>query len=100
MHPPPQGVSLHDVRKYFVSEVSVYRLLKANDLIASPACYIIAGKLRSRMKAQDVTDTLELALQASGIDAALVLHRPRLLPDNGSSYLSAILAERPDDRKM
>ena len=52
------------------------------------------------MKAQDVTDTLELALQASGIDTARVLHRPRLLSENGSSYLSANLAEWLDDRKM
>ena len=38
------------------------------------------------MKAEDVTDTLELALQASGMDQATVMHRPRLLSDNGSSY--------------
>ena len=52
------------------------------------------------MKAEDVTNTLELALQASGIDTARVLHRPRLLSDNGSSYLSADLADWLDDRKM
>jgi hypothetical protein len=62
--------------------------------------YIIAWKLCTTMKAEDVTDTLELALQASGIDTACVLHRPRLLSDNGSSYLSANLAEWLDDRKM
>jgi transposase InsO family protein len=62
--------------------------------------YIIAWKLCTTMKAQDVTDTLELALQASGIDTTRVLHRPRLLSDNGSSYLSANLAEWLDDRKM
>jgi len=62
--------------------------------------YIIAWKLCTTMKAEDVTDTLELALQASGIDTARVLHRPRLLSDNGSSYLSASLADWLDDRKM
>jgi hypothetical protein len=31
------------------------------------------------MKAGDVTDTLELALQASGCDNATVMHKPRLL---------------------
>ena len=52
------------------------------------------------MKAEDVTDTLELALQVSGIDSARVVHRPRLLSDNGSSYLSADLAEWLNDKKM
>jgi hypothetical protein len=37
------------------------------------------------MKAEDVTNTLELALQASGLNQANVVHRPRLLSDNGSS---------------
>jgi putative transposase len=44
------------------------------------------------MKAEDVTDTLELALQASGLDQVSVAQRPRLLSDNGPSYLSAELA--------
>jgi transposase InsO family protein len=135
-----------DLKKYFVSEASVYRLLKAHDLITSPAFivvkaadefkdkttapnqlwqtdftylkvigwgwfylstilddfsrYIIAWKLCATMKAEDVTDTLELALEVSGIDAARVIHRPRLLSDNGSSYVSADLAKWLDDRKM
>ena len=124
-----------DTERYFVSEASVYRLLKAHDLITSPAFivmkaadefkdkttapnqlwqtdftylkvigwgwyylstvlddfsrYIIAWKLCTTMKAEDVTDTLELALKASGLERAQVLHRPRLLSDNGSSYISA-----------
>jgi len=45
------------------------------------------------MKAEDVTDTLELALQASGCDQVHVVHKPRLLSDNGSSYVSGELAE-------
>ena len=45
------------------------------------------------MKASDVTDTLELALQASGCDQVNVRHRPRLLSDNGASYISGDLAE-------
>ena len=44
------------------------------------------------MKAEDVTDTLELALQASGLDQINVAHRPRLLSDNGPSYVSVELA--------
>ena len=43
------------------------------------------------MKAEDVTDTLGLALQASGLDQVNVAHRPRLLSDNGPSYVSVEL---------
>ena len=42
------------------------------------------------MRTEDVTDTLELALEASGCDRAKVVHKPRLLSDNGSSYISAV----------
>ena len=45
------------------------------------------------MKAKDVTDTLQLALQASGCDQASITNRPRLLSDNGASYISGDLAE-------
>ena len=135
-----------DTQGYFVSEASVYRLLKAHDLITSPAFivikaadefkdkttapnqlwqtdftylkvigwgwfylstilddfsrYIIAWKLCTTMKAEDVTDTLNLALAASGCDQARVVHKPRLLSDNGSSYVSADLAEWLDDNGM
>jgi putative transposase len=135
-----------DVKKYFVSEASVYRLLKAHDLITSPAFivvkaadefkdkttapnqlwqtdftylkvigwgwfylstilddfsrYIIAWKLCTTMKAEDVTDTLELALKASGCESAKVAQRPRLLSDNGSSYIAGDLAEWLGDRAI
>jgi putative transposase len=39
-----------------------------------------------------VTQTLDLALAAAGPDHADVVHRPRLLSDNGSSYIAADLA--------
>ena len=52
------------------------------------------------MKASDVTDTLELALQASGCDQVNVQHRPRLLSDNGASYISGELAEWLDEKDM
>ena len=55
--------------------------------------YIIAWKLCTTMTAEDVTATLDLALKASGLDRAKVVHRPRLLSDNGSSYISADLAK-------
>jgi transposase InsO family protein len=45
------------------------------------------------MRTEDVTDTLDLALAASGCGQVHVAHKPRLLSDNGSSYVSAELAE-------
>ena len=62
--------------------------------------YIIAWKLCTTMKAVDVTDTLELALDASGCNSATVVHKPRLLSDNGSSYVATDLAEYLDDKGM
>ena len=52
------------------------------------------------MKADDVTDTLNLALKASGCDSAKVIHKPRLLSDNGSSYISGDLADWLEDHGM
>ena len=54
--------------------------------------YIIAWKLCTTMRAEDVTDTLMLALQASGCDRAEVVHKPRLLSDNGASCSADALA--------
>jgi putative transposase len=42
---------------------------------------------------EDVTATLDLALQASGLDQAEPVQRPRLLSDNGSSYIAGDLAK-------
>lgn len=50
--------------------------------------YILAWKLTPTMKASDVQDTLQIALDKTGLDQVLVEHRPRLLSDNGSCYLS------------
>ena len=41
--------------------------------------YIISWKLCTTMRAEDVTDTIELALTTSGWDQAVVRHKPRLL---------------------
>jgi transposase InsO family protein len=135
-----------DTKGYFVSEASVYRLLKAHDLITSPAFivvkaanefkdkttapnqlwqtdftylkvigwgwsylstilddfsrYIVAWNLCTTMKAEDVTETLNLALQVSGLDQVHVVHRPRLLSDNGSSYISGDLAKWLRERNI
>ena len=139
LSPRELAVRFTDTQGYFVSEASVYRLLKAHDLITSPAFvvikaadafkdkttapnqlwqtdftyfkvigwgwfylstilddysrYIIAWKLCTHMPAEDVTETLNLALAASGRDTANVAHTPRLLSDNGASYISGDLAK-------
>ena len=146
LSPRELAVRFTDAERYFVSEASVYRLLKAHDLITSPAFivmkaadefkdkttapnqlwqtdftylkvtgwgwfylstvlddfsrYIVAWKLCTTMKAEDVTDTLGLALQASGLDQVNVAHRPRLLSDNGPSYVSTDLAAWLDEQDM
>ncbi len=55
--------------------------------------YIIAWKLCTSMKVDDVTDTLDLALAASGCDKVKVENRPRLLSDNGPCYVATDLGE-------
>ena len=62
--------------------------------------YIIAWKLCTTMRADDVTGTLQLALTASGCASARVVHKPRLLSDNGSSYISGDLAKWLEDAGM
>jgi putative transposase len=135
-----------DTKSYFISEASVYRLLKAQGLVTSPAFivikaadsfkdkttapnqlwqtdftdlkvigwgwfylssvlddfsrYIVAWKLCTGMRAEDVTATLDLALRASGLDQATPADRPRLLSDNGSSYIAGDLARGLEDHKI
>ena len=62
--------------------------------------YVIAWQLCTAMTSRDVTETLELALQASGGDQADAVHKPRLLSDNGSSYISGNLADWLTDSQM
>ena len=62
--------------------------------------YIIAWKLCSTMRAEDVTETLDMALAASGCDQAQVRHKPRLLSDNGPSYIAAELADYIEAQRM
>ena len=136
----PRELAWHftDREGHFLSESSVYRILKAYDLIPSPAYvalsatktfqhptqrphelwqtdftylqvvswgwyylstvlddysrYIVAWTLRTSMQASDVTETLDLARAATGVDQVRVEHRPRLLSDNGPCYVSAELA--------
>jgi transposase InsO family protein len=122
----------------FLSESSVYRILKAADLIESPAYIllqaadrfqspthrrnelwqtdftylpvvgwgwyylstilddysrkILAWKLSTTMRVEDVTETLDLARAATGVDQVHVKHRPLLLSENGPSYVAKDLA--------
>ena len=55
--------------------------------------YILAWKLCTTMTATDVSDTLDVALKAVGLKQVRVRHRPRLLSDNGPSYVSGELAK-------
>ena len=133
LSPRELAVRFTDEKRYFVSEATVYRLLKAHDLITSPAYvvikaadafhtrttrpnemwqtdftyfkiigwgwlylstvlddysrYIISWKLCGTMRTEDVTDTLELALAASGCDQAHVHHRQRQRAGAGDSTI-------------
>jgi putative transposase len=62
--------------------------------------YVVAWKLCATMAASDVTETLELALAASGCTQARVRHKPRLLSDNGPGYLAGELAKWLDERHI
>ena len=61
---------------------------------------IVAWRLCATMQASDVTATLDLALTAAGLDQGQVVHRPRLLADNGSSYVATDLADWLGSRGM
>jgi putative transposase len=135
-----------DENGYFISESSVYRILKAYDLLENPAFeiipvkdkfekptrrvnemwqtdftqfkivgwgwyylstvlddysrYILAWKLTTTMNAQDVQDTLEVALEKAGIEKVKVRLKPRLLSDNGPCYLSRDLKAFLEDRHL
>ena len=128
-----------DKDEYFISESSVYRILKGFDLITSPVfelvrasdrfkqptrrinelwqtdftqfkvvgwgwyylCtvlddysrYILAWRLGTRMGSADVEQTLQMAVEKTGVARIQVQHRPRLLSDNGSAFISGALAQ-------
>jgi transposase InsO family protein len=146
MSPRELACTYTDQKRYFVSESSVYRILKDHDLITSPAYvllkaadhfkhpthhvhelwqtdftyfrvvgwgwyylstvlddysrYIVSWRLSPTMAADDVTKTLDMALEAAGLQTARVRHRPRLLSDNGPAYLSSDLREYLGQKNM
>lgn len=144
----PRELAWHitDREGYFISESSVYRILKSYDLVASPAYivmkasdkfssptkqvnelwqtdftyfkiigwgwyylssvmddysrYIISWKLFTTMSADDVTETLDMALEKTGITTVKIQQRPRLLSDNGPCYISGKLKDYLDEQGM
>jgi len=52
---------------------------------------ILSWKLCSTMNAVDVKETLDQAIQRTGVNDAWVVERPRLLSDNGPCYISKSL---------
>ena len=60
--------------------------------------FIIAWLLTSTMEADDVKNTLEMAVTKTGITGVKVRHRPRLLSDNGPCYLAKDLKQYLDDQ--
>jgi len=137
MSPRELACYITDKRKYYLSESTVYRILKAHDLVTSPVytvvtaldtfphptkapnqlwqtdftyfkvvhwgwyylCtilddysrYILAWRLCSGMATDDVKQTLADAIRFTGVGNPKVLHRPRLLSDNGPCYISKAL---------
>ena len=61
--------------------------------------YIVAWKLCTTMAACDVTETLKVALQASGLTRSAG-RRPRLLSDNGPSYIASHLSDWLESQGM
>ena len=52
------------------------------------------------MTAGDVTSTLEKALVTAGCSQVCITHKPRLLSDNGPSYIATDLAEWLEKQKI
>lgn len=146
LSPRELAVTYIDEQSSFVSESTVYRPLKAHDLLTSPAYilmeardkfqypttrvnelwqtdftyfkitgwgwyylstvlddfsrFIIAWRLCATMNARDVSDTLDDALRFTGLDQIKVKHKPRLLSDNGPSYISSELAHYLENQNM
>ena len=55
--------------------------------------YILAWHLSPTMGSQDVEAALNIAVEKTGVAHIKVKHRPRLLSDNGSAFISEALAQ-------
>jgi len=144
----PRELAWHitDTFGYFISESSVYRILKSYDLITSPHYIVMAAsdkfknpttrinemwqtdftyfkvigwgwfflstvlddysrrilswKLFTTMNAEDVQESLDMAIAETGTDQVIVKHRPRLLSDNGPCYVSGELKKYLKTQEM
>ena len=136
LSPRELACKMTDEQSYFISESSVYRILKKAGLVTSPAyivmqadkafehptkrvnemwqtdftylkvltwgwyylCtvlddfsrYIIAWELTPTMRAEDAEQTIANAIEVSGVEKQQM---PRLLSDNGSSFVSRDLSD-------
>ena len=61
---------------------------------------ILAWTLGPTMRVEDVTETLDLARAATGVDRVHVEHKPRLLSENGPCYVSKDLGEYLEKHEM
>ena len=141
----PRELAFHitDKQNWFISESSVYRILKERGLITSPAWivmeaadefkdktsrvhqmwqtdfsyfkiigwgwyylstvlddysrYIISWELCSNMEYTDAIRTVTKAIEKTGLDEE---NRPRLLSDNGSSYIAEKFGEFLDEENI
>jgi len=142
LSPRELAVRFTDEKRYFVSEATVYRLLKAHDLITSPAYVVIKAADRFHTQTTRVNEMWQTdftyfkiigwagcicppcsmitrATSSAGScvrpcgpktspirwtwrwhDQAHVHHKPRLLSDNGPSYIAGELAEYIEAQKM
>ena len=146
LSPRELAVTYTDEHARYVCESTVYRLLKAQDLITSPAyilmqasdqfqhptqrvnelwqtdftyCkvtgwgwyylstvlddysrYILAWRLCTTMSAQDVQLRVRDGDGGQSLDTVKVTHKPRLLSDNGPSYIASDLAKYLNDKGM
>jgi len=135
--------SITDHKDYFISESSVYRILKSRGLITSPAYivmqasnefndkttrpnqmwqtdftyfkiagwgwyylstvlddysrFIVHWELCSNMKVEDVTRTIDNALEKTDLGNGMT---PKLLSDNGSCYISSELSQYMEEKGM
>jgi len=135
-----------DNEGYFISESSVYRILKEKNLISSPVFtvisakdkfqhptsrinelwqtdftyfkiiywgwyylstvmddfsrFILAWKLCTSMNADDVKDTLDIAIERTGVENVKIVQKPRLLSDNGPCYISGSLKEYLEENNI
>jgi len=62
--------------------------------------FIVSWRLCTTMSASDVSDTLDDALSFTGLDQVKVKHKPRLLSENGPSYISGELADYLEENDM